>query len=217
MKRVIIVFAILAVITVIFGTSSSLQSGFNYTADAVNNYITAHQVAGVAVFVSFAAVSAILSPFTSVPTIPFAVFTWGKMLTILFLLTGWFIGGIISYVIGRYGLYIIFRRILPIGKIEDYRKKLSEHSEFILVVLFRLALPAEVTGLVLGSLRYDFVKYLAATFLTEIPFAVVAVYAGGAFALNDPWSLALWIAVGSAMFAGAAALFAKKLRFGGEK
>ena len=111
-------------------------------------------------------------------------------------------------------MYIIFRRLLPIGKIESYREKLSEHSEFILVVLFRLALPAEVTGLVLGSLRYDFLKYLAATVISEIPFAAVAVYAGGALALNDPWRLALWIAIGGAIFAGAAAIFARKIRLG---
>ncbi len=214
MRRTVTIFVILAIVTVIFGTSSWLQSGFSYTADTVNDYIAVHEVTGVVAFISFSALSAILSPFTSIPTVPFAVFTWGKALTFLFLLVGWLVGGIVSYTVGRYGLYIIFRRLLPIGKIESYREKLSEHSEFILVVLFRLALPAEVTGLVLGSLRYDFLKYLAATVISEIPFAAVAVYAGGALALNDPWRLALWIAIGGAIFAGAAAIFARKIRLG---
>ncbi len=217
MKRAIIIFVILAVVTVIFGTSPVLQNGFSYSAEAVNDYITGHEVTGVMAFISFAAISAILSPFTSIPTIPFAVFAWGKVLTFFFLIAGWLVGAMISYAVGRYGLHFIFRRLLPIGKIESYRQKLSEHSELILVVLFRLALPAEVTGLVLGSLRYNFPKYLAATVISEIPFAVVAVYAGGALALNDPWSLALWILAGSAIFALAAVLFAKRLRFGGER
>ena len=214
MRRIVTIFVILAIVTIIFGTSSWLQSGFSYTADTVNDYIAVHEVTGVVAFISFSALSAILSPFTSIPTVPFAVFTWGKALTFLFLIIGWLVGGIVSYAVGRYGLYIIFRRLLPIGKIESYREKLSEHSEFILVVLFRLALPAEVTGLVLGSLRYDFLKYLAATVISEIPFAAVAVYAGGALALNDPWRLALWIAIGGAIFAGAATIFARKIRLG---
>lgn len=212
MKKAITVFIILALIIITFGTSLGFQEKFNYTTDIVNSYIVEHEVTGTVAFISFAAISAVLSPFTSIPTVPFAVFTWGKFLTFIFLTTGWFIGGIISYMVGRYGLYFIFRRLLPMGKIESYRQKLSEDSEFMLVVLFRLALPAEVTGLVLGSLRYNFIKYLAATFIADIPFAIVAVYAGGAFALNDPLQLAIWIAIGSAMFVVAAVIFTKMVR-----
>ena len=212
MRRSVIILVILILVTAAFGTSSLLQDIFSSAADAVNSYITIHPVAGVVMFILLAAFSAMLSLFTSIPTLPFAVVVWGKMLTFTFLLIGWIIGAIVSYAIGRYGLHFIFRRLLPIGKIESYRKKLSEHSQFILVVLFRLALPAEVTGLVLGSLRYNFIKYMLASVISEVPFAVVSVYAGDSFAFSDPWWLAMWIAIGSTIFVSAAFIFAKIIK-----
>lgn len=212
MRRAIVILVILVAATLLFGASQSFQAGFVSVSAEVNAYIAAHAVGGAVIFVSFAALSAILSPFSSVPMVPFAVLAWGETLAFALLLLGWFLGGMLSYAVGRYSLHVLFHRLLPIRKIEAYQQKLSERSEFILVALFRLALPAEVTGLVLGSLRYDFLKYLAATLISEIPFALVTVYAGGAFALNDPWRLALWIAVGSALFATAAALFARRMR-----
>jgi len=109
-------------------------------------------------------------------------------------------------------LYVIFKRVLPLKKMEMYQKKFSEHSEFILVVLFRLALPSEVTGLVLGSLRYNFLKYLAATIISEIPFALVVVYSSGAFIFNDFWGLLLWVVLGTTCFFAVATIFRKKIR-----
>jgi len=211
MTRTTIITALVAVLAIIFLSSAGLQAGFSDAADAVNAYIAAHEATGVTAFILFAALSAILSPFTSIPTVPFAVVVWGEELALLFLVIGWCIGGIISYAIGHYGLHAIFQKIFRMKRIEAYRSKFSEHSEFILVVLFRLALPSEVTGLVLGSLRYDFLKYLAATLISEIPFAIVAVYAGGAFVLNSPLQLALWIAGGSAMLILAAAILTKRI------
>lgn len=41
-----------------------------------------------------------------------------------------------------------------------------------------MTMPAEVVSYALGSLKYDFGKYLFATFITELPFAVLIVYLG---------------------------------------
>lgn len=212
MKKKIAIFIIFVTVAVVFAVLNSFQADFGKVENTVISYVVESRIIGVFVFIFFTAFSAVLSPLSSIPAVPFAVFAWGEELTLTLLLVGWIIGSIISYTVGKYGLYILFKRFLPLKKMELYQKKFSEHSEFILVVLFRLALPSEITGLVLGSLRYNFLKYLAATIISEIPFAVVLVYGSEAFIFNDFWGLLLWVILGSACFFLAAAIFRKKIR-----
>ncbi len=211
MKRNIAIVIVLTTLVAVFAVLTLFQTDFSKVEGAVSSYIIENEVIGVVVFIFFAAFSAVLSPLSSIPAVPFAVLAWGETLTFIFLIVGWIIGALISYAVGKYGLHVLFRRILPLKKMEIYQKKFSEHSEFILVVLFRLALPSEVTGLVLGSLRYNFTKYLAATIISEIPFALVVVYSSGALIFSDFLGLFLWIAIGVTCFFATAAIFRKKI------
>lgn len=212
MKKKIAIFIILATFAIVFAVLTLFQADFSKIENAVISYIIESKIIGMFVFVFFAAFSAVLSPLSSIPAVPFAVFAWGEELTFILLLAGWIIGSVISYAVGKYGLYVLFKRVLSLKKVEMYQKKFSEHSEFILVVLFRLALPSEITGLVLGSLRYNFLKYLAATIISEIPFAIVLVYSSGALIFSNFWSLLLWIVLGSTCFFIVAMIFRKKIR-----
>src|SRR3972149_1780447 len=45
------------------------------------------------------------------------------------------------------------------------------HATFVGILLFRLALPAEILGYALGITRYHFGKYIGAPFPAEAPFA----------------------------------------------
>lgn len=211
MIRIASIFAVLFIIAIAFWSSVGFQDGFGTAVAMVNEYIVAHEFLGATVFIIFAALSAVLSPFSSIPTIPLAVAVWGQELTLLFLVCGWFIGSVASYLIGHHGLHDVYKKVFPVKKIEKYRNQLSEHSEFMLVVLFRLAVPSEIVGLVLGSVRYDFPKYLVATLITEIPFAVISVYASEAFVLKDPVQLVIWFSVGFSILVIASVVLAKKI------
>lgn len=202
--------AIVIAIAAIFWSSASFQLAFEGFASDVSSYISKHSVFGIAVFIFFSALSAVLSPLTSIPAVPFAVAVWGEAFTMIFLMTGWMAGAFISYSIGSHGIYAVFRRLLPFEKFEDYRRRFSEHHEFILVVLFRLALPAEITGLVLGALRYNLPKYAAATLISELPFAAVAVYAGSALIESDFENFLVWVVAGGALLASVYAFLKKR-------
>lgn len=212
MKKEFQILLIAISLIVIFFAVVLFQVDFNNIENIVNLYIIESGTTGILVFILFAAFSTVISMFSSIPAVPFAVLAWGKTLTFILLITGWVIGSFISYLIGRYGLYVIFKQTVVLKKIEAYQQKISEHSEFILVVLFRLALPSEITGLVLGSLRYNFPKYVLATFISEIPFAIVAVYASGALVFSDLKGLFLWVVLGGVGFFIVAKIFAKRIK-----
>ena len=161
--------------------SSIFRDIFARYVDHIANFFQSHEFFGVGIFVFVSAISVVLSPLSSLPLIPSAIDVWGKLLTFVFLMVGWFVGSWIGYLIGGYAGAKIIRRFFNLDKAEYYKKKLSEKSQFWLVVLFRLAIPSEITGFTLGVLRYHLGKYLFAVFLTEIPFAFISVYLGNYF------------------------------------
>ncbi len=103
---------------------------------------------------------------------------WGEALTISMLIFGWFFGGWAAYLLGGYASKKIMSRYWDAKKIEFYRNKISTRAQFWFVILFRLAIPSEITSYTLGIIRYPLGKYLVITLLTEIPFAFAAVYLG---------------------------------------
>lgn len=148
-------------------------------------YVEKNEILGIAIFTALAAFSAILSPFSSVPLVPIAVMLWGSFFTFVMLFSGWLIGDVSAYLMGRFAGYPLIKRLTVFEKIEHYKSQVSGKMEFWLVLLFRFAAPSEVAGYVLGVLRVYFGKYFLATFLAELPFALLTVYASEAFIRQD--------------------------------
>ena len=200
-KRIIIIFFLVIAFAFLFWSSISVQNIFYDTVFSVEKYSTRYQVLSVAVFVALSALSAIFSPFSSLPLVPVAIMIWGNSLTAILLLVGWAIGGTVTYFAGYYVGYPLVNRLTSFKKINHYRQKIPQNAEFWLILLFRLAMPAEIPGYVLGIMRYDFSKYILATVLAELPFAVIASYAGNALIENKPWVFVGFIIV-TAVFIG---------------
>jgi len=83
-------------------------------------------------------------------------------------------------------------------KLDDWLAALQPRLSFPLLLLFRLATPSE-TGYVFGLLKYDFRKYLLLSFLAELPFAFIIVFASDALT-NTGWAsflllLLAWIVI----------------------
>ncbi|MBI4050586.1 MAG: VTT domain-containing protein [Candidatus Doudnabacteria bacterium] len=212
LKKRVWIFVALVVIAFLFWSSLSLQEEFDRAVNVLGRYIGSHQLLGVSVFVGLAGLSAMLSPFSSIPLVPAAVVIWGKLGTFFLLLSGWVLGGMATYAIGKYAAYPIFKGIVPFHKIDDYRKKISAESEFLLVFLFRLMSPAEIPGYLLGLIRYDFIKYLLATFFAELPFAVITVYASEAFVEQNAIIFIGLLALLTFIIGSAFYLFRKRLK-----
>ena len=83
-------------------------------------------------------------------------------------------------------------------RMETWIAQLEHHLHFLVLFVFRLAVPSE-TGYIFGIINYPFRAYLLITFLAELPFALLAVYAGDAF-FKTSWGilvllLSLWVAI----------------------
>lgn len=154
-------------------SSSEFFRGLLYVfVNFVTLQISQHHVAGVALFLLLVAISAILSPLSSLPIIPSAIIIWGEIWTVSLLLIGWLIGGIISYIAGLFTRRVWLHSVWPMDRVDYYRQKLSARSQFWIVFLFRMAIPSEIAGYTLGIVRYNFGKYILVTTITEMFMAV---------------------------------------------
>lgn len=201
-------------VALVLASSATLQRLLVSGIERPAELLSAHPVLGGSVFVLLAAASAMLSLFSSVPLVPFAVAAWGEAPTAVLLFIGWLLGGLASYVVGA-TLHHRIERSKLYARVSHYRERLRRHgAEFSIVLLFRLAMPAEIPGYVLGMLRYDVWRYLAATALAELPMAVGTVYAGQLLIDQRPLALAVVIVVAGIVLAVAHLLFHRRLRAG---
>lgn len=213
LKKYLATGLILAFIVLLYWYSVSLQAIFGTLTEVLRTYEQRYAFLAEAIFILLAALSAMLSPFSSAPLVPFAVILWGDALTITLLYFGWLIGGTITYKLGKEIGYRILKQYVDIdGELEEYHRKFNTRTEFGLVLLFRLAMPAEIPGYVLGTIRYHFWKYMAATAIAELPFAIFTVYAGEAVVQRDAVLLAATGAMIVISLSGAFYFFRQKIK-----
>ena len=155
--------------------------------------IGAHPRHGLAVFVVASILSAMLAFFSTAVVVPVAISAWGEGATTALLWLSWLVGGCCSYVIGRSVGQRIARWIVDPRTLEYWSARFSARAGFFTILLFQLAVPSEVPGYVLGTLRYRFLVYLGALALGELPFALGAVYLGESFLERD---YGLFVAIG---------------------
>jgi uncharacterized membrane protein YdjX (TVP38/TMEM64 family) len=177
----IIGFSIVIALAILFFYSLTLQKNIFYLISRLGFIVQQNHVIGIAIFVIITALGIILSPFSGVPLIPVAITAWGKWIAGILVLTGWMIGAAITYLLGRSALYPLLKLLIPLKKLEYYRKLISGKVTFGLVVLFRFAMPVEVPGYVLGIIKYPLKKYMFASLISFIPFSIFMIYASHAF------------------------------------
>lgn len=185
-KRHLIILGILIILGFIFWYSRDFQDTFYEIIDSLKIILGENRLTGSVIFVVLGVLSSMFSPFSSLPLVPAAIIYWGNAYTLFLLTLSWFLGGAVTYAIGRYAGTPILRRLLDIQKIEYFKTRIKKAATFWLVFLFKLSIPAEITGYTMGILHYHFPKYLLATLLAEIPFAALAVFASDALLAKKP-------------------------------
>jgi uncharacterized membrane protein YdjX (TVP38/TMEM64 family) len=143
--------------------------------------IAQHRFLGALIFMGLAALSAMLVFFSGVLLVPIGVQTWGEAGCFLLLWSGWCLGGLATYAIGRRLKRPAVQRILRNGMIERYENRIPEGGSFLTAVLVQLAVPSDVSGYFFGLLGYPLRIYLGALMLAELPYAVGTVFLGNAF------------------------------------
>lgn len=169
-----------------------LVTGFLASSDTVHDQIAAaialaepvmaqHRVLGALIFMGLAALSAMLLFVSGVLLVPIGVQTWGETGCFLLLWSGWCLGGLITYSIGRRLKRPAVRRMLRNGMIARYESRIPEGGSFLTAVLVQLAVPSDVSGYFFGLLGYPLRIYLGALMLAELPYALGTVFLGNAF------------------------------------
>lgn len=180
-KKNIAITVSFAFIGFLIWSSVQFQAFFAKIVPLFENLTRDHALLSIFVFIGLGALSTMLSSFSSTPLVPIAVIVWGSNPAALYLLAGWLIGDILSYIIGYYAGNPILKRFVSLdAKIDYYRKKIPPNAEFKLVFFFIMSMPSEVPNYTLGTLRYNFLKYFLTITLGELIFAFVTAYAGQA-------------------------------------
>ena len=185
-RKILITFILVIIMAFLFWSSFSLQNIFYEIVFFIENYTYQNQILAIIIFIILAALSAMLSPFSSIPFVSAGIIIWGNFMTISFLLIGWMIGAIVAYSIGYFSGYPLVNQFYFPEKIKYYKERISDKTGFLMVLFFRFAIPAEITGYALGIIRYHFGKYFLATFIAELPFAIIAGYASDALVAKKP-------------------------------
>jgi uncharacterized membrane protein YdjX (TVP38/TMEM64 family) len=180
-------------------SSDALYSTLLRVITEAGKLMTDRPFLGMGLFVLLSAASAMLAFASSAALVPVAVLIWGKALCALLLWSGWTLGGMTAYGIGRSLGRPVVKSLLSAEILSRYENRISRHAPFGLILLFQLALPSEVPGYVLGLARYRFWKYMIALMVSELPYAVGTVYLGESL-LDRRLLLFLGLGAASALF-----------------
>ena len=183
-RKTIYVLLLALLIVALFGSSVFLQDILQEFTATLTQFESQNPFLSAVIFIGLAIFSILLGPFTSIPLVPPAIVIWGVPTTLFFLVGGWLIGNSLAYFIGRsYGLTLV-SKIVGEKKIDDWMNKIQGYLNFWLLLLFRFSTPSE-TGYAFGLIRYDFAKYILISFLAELPYGLLAVYASEALVSSD--------------------------------
>jgi len=138
-------------------------------------------VLGAVLFVVLAALSAMLVFFSGLLLVPIGIQVWGTAGTFLLLWAGWFLGGVVTYSIGRHFGRPVVLRMLSEEKMARYENRVPASSSFVAATLTQLVLPSDISGYFFGMLGYRARIYLGSLALAELPYALGTVYLGNAF------------------------------------
>lgn len=180
-----------ALLVVALSASAALHGSLLRVFETAGALFAAYPRAGMAAFVGLAAVSAVLAFFSSAPLVPVGVVTWGSATTAVLLTIGWTLGGVASYAAARWLGRTVIARVASIEALAPYERRIGHDTPFGVVLLFQLALPSEIPGLVLGLARYSLRKYLAVLLLVEGPYAAATVWLGKEFVARRVWPFLL--------------------------
>ena len=102
LQRHILVIGSIIIAAGLIAASDTLHDQTEQIIVWIEALISRFPVLGMLVFVLLAMVSAMLAFFSSAVFAPIAIYAWGKTVTLILLWLGWFLGGIVSYCIGRF-------------------------------------------------------------------------------------------------------------------
>jgi uncharacterized membrane protein YdjX (TVP38/TMEM64 family) len=179
-RQRLLVLVLIVVVLTYLGSTAVFRDALYYLLVMAKTAVANHPGQGALLFVLYAALAAMFAFVSSSVLIPFAIYAWGQETAFLLLWTGWLVGGMAAYCIGRFLGRPIVIWLTSAEKVAHYEPKINAKAKFTNVLLFQLAVPSEIPGYVLGLLGYSFWRYLLILAFTELPYAVAATFLGDA-------------------------------------
>jgi len=117
------------------------------------------------------------TPLSSTPLIPLAVVLWGRWLTGVLTVIGWWLGALIAFGLARKFGKVWLRKIISWDRLVQVESLIPRQNLFLNIVLLRLALPVDVLSFALGLFSpVSFLVYATASLVAIILFAVLLTY-----------------------------------------
>ncbi|HEX7336902.1 MAG TPA: VTT domain-containing protein [Gemmatimonadales bacterium] len=180
-SRRVIVLALLVLLAVSLVLARPVHAWLLSLFAEAESIIRQREVWGMTLFVSLAAVSAMVAFVSSAVLVPVAVYVWGPVVCFLLLWLGWFLGGLAGYAIGRYlGRPVVERLVRP-GVLVRYEGWARSGRSLVPMLILQLGVPSDLASYVFGLVRCRFGLFVAALAMAEIPYALGAVYLGTSF------------------------------------
>lgn len=189
-----------------------LQVFFETGSEMIRGGGVWYEILSALIFILLSALSALLSFVSSVVLIPVAVGIFGNWLAIVLLMIGWILGGVVTYWIGWHASHPVLKHFSVFRKLDKWRSQIPISADWLLAFLFRFGTPSE-TGYLFGVIRYPWKKYLIVTFFAELPYAILAVYAGDAFAEREVWQFVSLIFFMFVFSASAGYILRKRIKY----
>ncbi len=181
LRRHILIVGLLIIVVGLIAASDTLHDRTEAIIFWTEGVIIQAPLLGMLVFVLLAMLSAMVAFFSSALLAPVAIYAWGKSGCLALLWGGWFLGGVVSYCIGRFFGRSAVSMLIGEEKIAGWENQLSQRTRFLHLLIFQAVVPSEIPGYVLGILRYRVLWYMAALGITEVPYAIATVYLGESF------------------------------------
>ena len=172
--------------------SSDVHQGIVGLIALAGPLIARSPLVGALVFVLLSALSAMVVFFSGLLLVPVGVQVWGPVVCFLLLWCGWFLGGLATYLVGRFLGRPAVQRLLTKDRVTYYEAHLPHIHTLGGSLLAQLAFPSDVTGYFFGLLKVPAPLYLGGLLLAELPYALGTVYAGAAF-VERQYLVLLWL------------------------
>jgi uncharacterized membrane protein YdjX (TVP38/TMEM64 family) len=165
----------LAVVATVLATAVWLARSH---AESLKEFIDHHPVEGVIAYITLNILDAVIAPGATLPLIPIAARTWGRVPAALVTTIGWTAGSLVAFYIARRWGAPIVKKLTSMERVKRLRPYVPKHP-FWSVVLLRLVVPMDVISYVLGLFtEMTWPSYALATALGLTPSAFILTYIG---------------------------------------
>ena len=159
-------------------------TGFSF--EELQNIAREHRIQGAVLLATLMFSTTVLAPLTSLPLIPLVAPFLGPFVTGLACYTGWVLGAVVAFWIGRqYGKPFVSRYI-DLSTIRKYEKYIRPDVGFLYIVLLHMIIPVDIFSYALGMLTTVSIRlYACATLVGLLWFSFAFAYAGSALMSGD--------------------------------